>query len=285
MVFATYSGMKCYQHRQLRELSQDFFELLPSSQKKLLAHILESLERISQILKLMGSLSMNRSFKLYACISVGISSARVNTFEREGSKLKSWQRERTGRALHLSNEFIADLLRVCNHYHLQTVLDTVSLLLGEFTAMTQQEPQNNIAEKIFDLLDYFPIEVAPNLDKFVAEADIFGVLFFIGAALFGTSDTLLKKDDTDTEKVSWLEMLLVEVALRNRDRFASIWPLLRDHYTRTIGPKSVSMANLSYIAERRVVGLLKVSTRMISREHYAKEILQLLGDVFATSRV
>ena len=50
--------------------------------------------------------------------------------------------------------------------------------------------------------------------------------------------------------VSWLEMLLVEVALRNRDRFASIWPLLRDHYTRTIGPKSVSMANLSYIAER-----------------------------------
>lgn len=56
-------------------------------------------------------------------------------------KLKSWQRERTGRALQLSNEFISDLLRLCGTYHLRTVQDTVWLLFAEFTGMTQQKPQ------------------------------------------------------------------------------------------------------------------------------------------------
>ena len=56
-------------------------------------------------------------------------------------KLKSWQRERTGRALQLSNEFILELLRLCGSYRLRTVQDTVWLLFAEFTGMTQQKPQ------------------------------------------------------------------------------------------------------------------------------------------------
>jgi hypothetical protein len=32
---------------------------------------------------------------------------------------------------------------------------------------------------------------------------------------------------------AWLEMILVEVALRNRDRFSSIWSLISSHYART----------------------------------------------------
>ena len=45
---------------------------------------------------------------------------------------------------------------------------------------------------------------------------------------------------------AWLEMLLVEAALRNRDRFAILWSLLDSHYRRTLGAADV----LSYCVER-----------------------------------
>jgi hypothetical protein len=38
---------------------------------------------------------------------------------------------------------------------------------------------------------------------------------------------------------AWLEMLVVETALRNRDRFALLWPTLSMHYRRMIGPLRV----------------------------------------------
>ena len=55
--------------------------------------------------------------------------------------------------------------------------------------------------------------------------------------------------------VSWLEILLVDVALRNRDRFSVVWPLLRDHYKRTLfgaGDGGGVSIKLSYITERYV---------------------------------
>jgi hypothetical protein len=50
-----------------------------------------------------------------------------------------------------------------------------------------------------------------------------------------------------SSSMAWLEVILVELALRNRDRFQVCWPILRAHYLRSLG--SVSF-KLSYVAER-----------------------------------
>ncbi|RYG65283.1 hypothetical protein EON64_12245, partial [archaeon] len=101
---------------------------------------------------------------------------------------------------------------------------------------------------------------------------------------------------------AWLEMLLVELSLRNRNRFALCWPLLKLHYLRSLAAQPVK---LSYVSERYVVynvvlqfalsqslcfvlsfphcrqltGLLKLVSRMLSREHFAGTMLELLGRV------
>jgi hypothetical protein len=78
--------------------------------------------------------------------------------------------------------------------------------------------------------------------------------------------------------IAWLEMVLVEISLRNRDRFQTFWPILKHHYIRVL---SGSQASLSYITERRVLGVLKICTRMISRDHFSGTILEVLGRIFA----
>jgi hypothetical protein len=45
---------------------------------------------------------------------------------------------------------------------------------------------------------------------------------------------------------SWLEMLLADIVLRNRDRFSLIWPTLEQHYKCTLGPN----ATLNFVTER-----------------------------------
>jgi hypothetical protein len=75
---------------------------------------------------------------------------------------------------------------------------------------------------------------------------------------------------------AWLENVLVDIALRNRDRFVLLWPLLRDHYTRGLNSKK----KLSYVVERRVVGVLKIVEQMLSRTAHAKALLSLLAALF-----
>jgi len=53
----------------------------------------------------------------------------------------------------------------------------------------------------------------------------------------------------------WLEMILVETALRNRDRFSLLWPLISAHYSKTLGRVASSPAvdivvKLDYSTER-----------------------------------
>lgn len=45
---------------------------------------------------------------------------------------------------------------------------------------------------------------------------------------------------------SWLEMVLAEAALRNRDRFIQIWPVVGKHYKNTLSASKT----LNYITER-----------------------------------
>lgn len=49
--------------------------------------------------------------------------------------------------------------------------------------------------------------------------------------------------------VAWFEMLLVEISLRNRDRFGAVWPILSEHYARTLRERPVPV---SYVTERYV---------------------------------
>ncbi|KAJ1390138.1 hypothetical protein B484DRAFT_439804, partial [Ochromonadaceae sp. CCMP2298] len=97
-------------------------------------------------------------------------------------------------------------------------------------------------------------------------------------ALFGQAGARLGALALSAPTVSWLEMILVEVSLRNRDRFTSFWPILKAHYLRTLtGPH----VRLSYTTERRAAGLLKICTRMISRDHLSGSILEIMGMIFA----
>jgi hypothetical protein len=47
--------------------------------------------------------------------------------------------------------------------------------------------------------------------------------------------------------IAWLEMMLIEIALRNRDRFALYWPILKLHYQKCLGNQ---FTRLSYVSER-----------------------------------
>jgi hypothetical protein len=72
---------------------------------------------------------------------------------------------------------------------------------------------------------------------------------------------------------AWLEMVLVDTALRNRDRFQLLWPSLEAHYGRTL----CGCDAVTYLTERRVVGVLRVAERMVSRDSLSAPLLALLG--------
>lgn len=58
---------------------------------------------------------------------------------------------------------------------------------------------------------------------------------------------LFSSSSVSRASAAWFEIQLVEVALRNRDRFGAVWPCLAEHYSRTLsGPVS----DLSYVTER-----------------------------------
>lgn len=69
------------------------------------------------------------------------------------------------------------------------------------------------------------------------------VVTFFGAV----TEIVCAGDSVSKASVAWYEMLLVEVALRNRDRFGSLWPILSQHYARTLSEKQT---HLSYVIER-----------------------------------
>jgi hypothetical protein len=46
--------------------------------------------------------------------------------------------------------------------------------------------------------------------------------------------------------IAWMESLLADVVIRNRDRIASVWPCVEQHYRSTLRSSSV----VSYTTER-----------------------------------
>lgn len=51
-----------------------------------------------------------------------------------------------------------------------------------------------------------------------------------------------------SSSIAWMEMMLVDISLRNRDRFSSIWPSLQRHYSTSLHRDRGFQ--LSYVAER-----------------------------------
>ena len=73
----------------------------------------------------------------------------------------------------------------------------------------------------------------------------------------------------------WFEILAIELCQRNRDRFSSVWPLLDSHYS------LLKKAELpSYVHERRLVGLLRLSARSLARRNLSSQIIGMLQSVF-----
>jgi hypothetical protein len=93
--------------------------------------------------------------------------------------------------------------------------------------------------------------------------------------------SLLKLPKSSTASCAWMEMILVEATLRNRDRFSMLWPIIAGHYIRSLS----GTAKLSYTLERRVSGIFKMATRMISRDQMAGPILDLVGGLFTVSNI
>jgi hypothetical protein len=76
----------------------------------------------------------------------------------------------------------------------------------------------------------------------------------------------------DSEAAVFSLEMLVKVVLQNRDRVACFWPLVRNHLCNTI----VNAAEYSFLLERSVVGLLRISARLLRREELCNEVLSSL---------
>eukprot|EP00596_Hydrurales_sp_CCMP1899_P004941 CAMPEP_0119047238 /NCGR_PEP_ID=MMETSP1177-20130426/51980_1 /TAXON_ID=2985 /ORGANISM="Ochromonas sp, Strain CCMP1899" /LENGTH=1905 /DNA_ID=CAMNT_0007021581 /DNA_START=110 /DNA_END=5824 /DNA_ORIENTATION=- len=70
--------------------------------------------------------------------------------------------------------------------------------------------------------------------------------------------------------VSWLENILVEASLRNRDRLSLLWDSLSMHYEMTIQNAAI----LTYSLERRVTAVFTLSARIINRDVFTAPILE-----------
>lgn len=83
-----------------------------------------------------------------------------------------------------------------------------------------------------------------NTDKMLAPLAATG-----GVAASGAEDSSdgITAPPVSAASVAWLEMVLVDIVLRNRDRLLVIWPLIRAHYLRSLSQR---YCDTSYVTER-----------------------------------
>jgi len=130
------------------------------------------------------------------------------------------------------------------------------------------------AEPMLSCVSYdFDEKVDADAKRIMIEDNIFG-------SLQGYSRYLIQRlPKCSAASCAWMEMLLVEASLRNRDRLSLIWPIISNHYIDTLG----NAEKLSFSLERRVSGVFKIATRMISREQMTSPVMELLGAIFNAS--
>jgi brefeldin A-resistance guanine nucleotide exchange factor 1 len=91
-----------------------------------------------------------------------------------------------------------------------------------------------------------------------------------GGSIVSSSSLVEQKLDTDSAIFS-LEML-IKVVLQNRDRISCIWPSVRNHFFNII----INANDYSFFLERAVVGLLRITARLLRREELANDVLTSL---------
>lgn len=101
------------------------------------------------------------------------------------------------------------------------------------------------------VVDY---ENLPPMESLLADELVAGNRRGMPAAITGFGSMLNELVPSDklcrsvsASSMAWLEVVLVEISLRNRDRFHVCWLILRSHYLRSLGSSSF---RLSYVAER-----------------------------------
>lgn len=109
--------------------------------------------------------------------------------------------------------------------------------LVNFTEVGSDDPKREEAAVASSSADVALVHVDDNVSARNSALAFFGAV----AEIVSAADSVSKAS------VAWYEMLLVEVALRNRDRFGSLWPILSQHYARTL---SEQQAHFSYVTER-----------------------------------
>lgn len=81
---------------------------------------------------------------------------------------------------------------------------------------------------------------------------------------YESTDTPYDEDSA----VFFLEFI-IKIALQNRDRILLLWPSLREHLSNII----ISAPKVSFLVERAVVGLLRLSIRLIQRDEISGQVL------------
>lgn len=87
-----------------------------------------------------------------------------------------------------------------------------------------------------------------------------------------TNLSLSSEPRIDSDAAVFSLECLIKVVLQNRDRIACIWSLVRNHFYNIV----INAVDYSFYLQRAVVGLLRISARLLRREELASEVLASL---------
>ncbi|XP_059156775.1 Golgi-specific brefeldin A-resistance guanine nucleotide exchange factor 1-like [Physella acuta] len=108
--------------------------------------------------------------------------------------------------------------------------------------------------------------------KFLREDSLQELIKSLVSIRQGTEDQGSMNGLYDEDACVFFLELLVCVVLQNRDRIAPVWQAVRDHFYNII----VNSNSHSFLVERAVVGLLRISIRLLRREEIAPQVLTSL---------
>ncbi|XP_012936931.1 Golgi-specific brefeldin A-resistance guanine nucleotide exchange factor 1 [Aplysia californica] len=108
--------------------------------------------------------------------------------------------------------------------------------------------------------------------KFLREDSLQELIKALVSIRQGTEDQSCLNGHYDEDACIFFLELLVRVVLQNRDRVSPVWQSVRDHLYNVI----VNSTSHSFLVERAVVGLLRISIRLLRREDIAGQVLTSL---------
>ncbi|CAF0877301.1 unnamed protein product [Brachionus calyciflorus] len=92
------------------------------------------------------------------------------------------------------------------------------------------------------------------------------------ASLSGSLMSLNTIITSDNDAAVFSLEILIKVILQNRDRISCIWSTVRNHFYSII----LNSSEYSFFLERTIVGLLRISARLLRREELSNEVLASL---------